>query len=134
MFGRWFDRVGFRALPAGVAVTLAALPLLFFGNAWAALAGMVCWGLGMGAQGATLRAGIATLTSPDRRGAAYGLFNTAFGVAWFAGSAIMGRLYDVSIMGLVVFGVTAQALSAIVFVVVARRSKSPQPAPVLQDS
>jgi predicted MFS family arabinose efflux permease len=88
----------------------------------------------MGAQGATLRAGIATLTNPDRRGAAYGLFNTAFGIAWFAGSAVMGKLYDVSITALVVFGVAAQALAAIVFVVVARRSTSSRPAPVLQDS
>jgi MFS family permease len=128
IFGRWFDRVGFRALPAGIAIALAAPPLLFFGTAWAALGGMICWGLGMGAQGATLRAGIATLTNPDRRGAAYGLFNTAFGIAWFAGSAIMGRLYDLSIAALVAFGVTAQALSAIVFVVVARRSASPRPA------
>jgi MFS family permease len=129
IFGRWFDRVGFRALPAGIAVALAAPPLLFLGNAWAALTGMICWGLGMGAQGATLRAGIATLTNPDRRGAAYGLFNTAFGIAWFAGSAVMGKLYDISITSLVVFGVAAQALSAIVFVVVARRSTSSRPAP-----
>jgi predicted MFS family arabinose efflux permease len=78
----------------------------------------------MGAQGATLRAGIATLTGADRRGSAYGVFNTVFGVAWFAGSALMGKLYDRSVLALVVFGVAAQALSAAVFIVIAQRATS----------
>lgn len=134
LFGRLFDRRGFTALPVAIVIAVGALPLLFFGNAWGALAGMACWGIGMGAQGATLRAGIATLTAPDRRGAAYGLFNTAFGVAWFAGSALMGKLYEVSVVGLVVFGVAAQALSAGMFVFVAERSTSPRQAPSTDDS
>jgi predicted MFS family arabinose efflux permease len=44
----------------------------------------------------------------DQRGAAYGIYNTVYGVAWFAGSATMGRLYDGSIAGLVGFGMAAQ--------------------------
>jgi predicted MFS family arabinose efflux permease len=52
----------------------------------------------------------------DRRGAAYGVYNAVFGIAWFAGSAIMGKLYDISIVGLIAFGMTAQLASAAMFV------------------
>ncbi len=124
LFGRLYDRRGMSALPYAITVSLAALPLLFFGNAWAVFGGIACWAMGMGAQGATLRAGIATLTGADRRGSAYGVFNTVFGVAWFAGSALMGKLYDRSVLALVVFGVAAQALSAAVFIVIAQRATS----------
>ena len=35
-----------------------------------------------------------------------------YGVAWFAGSAIMGLLYDHSVMALVVFGMVFQLAAA----------------------
>jgi len=44
----------------------------------------------------------------ERRGAAYGIFNTAYGVLWFAGSAVMGALYGVSKPALVAFATAAQ--------------------------
>ncbi len=54
-----------------------------------------------------MRAVIATMVPPERRGSAYGLFNAGFGLAWFLGSALMGYLYDISPMGLVAFSVLA---------------------------
>ena len=51
----------------------------------------------------------------DRRGAGYGTFHTIFGVCWFAGSALMGFLYDQDVMLLVVFSVVAQLLAVPVF-------------------
>ncbi len=44
-------------------------------------------------------------------GAAYGIFNTGYGVAWFLGSALMGVLYDRSINLLIVFSVLIQLVS-----------------------
>jgi predicted MFS family arabinose efflux permease len=44
----------------------------------------------------------------QRRGSAYGVFNSIFGVAWFVGSTLEGWLYDRSIMSLVVVAVVAQ--------------------------
>ena len=35
----------------------------------------------------------------NKRGSAFGAFNGVYGVAWFAGSAVMGLLYDHSLIG-----------------------------------
>ena len=72
----------------------------------------------MGAQQALLRAAIANMVPVERRGAAYGIFNTAYGLLWFAGSAAMGALYGVSKPALVVFAMAAQlcAIPLLLFV------------------
>jgi len=49
-----------------------------------------------------MRATIAAVTPVDRRGTAFGLLNAIYGVAWFAGSALLGVLYDWSVLALVV--------------------------------
>jgi hypothetical protein len=41
----------------------------------------------------------------------YGLFNPAYGIAWFLGSALMGVLYDVSIAGLIAFSMGSQIIA-----------------------
>jgi MFS family permease len=64
---------------------------------------MLLWGIGMGAQESIMHAAIADMVPPERRGGAYGLFNTGFGIAWFVGSFLMGFLYDYSIGMLVAF-------------------------------
>ena len=116
IFGRLFDRVGVYALAAGILVSLFALPLGFLGGHAAAFASIGCWATGLGAQDASLRGGIAQVVSMNKRGGAFGAFNGVYGVAWFAGSAVMGVLYDHSLVALVVFGVAAQLASAGMFV------------------
>ena len=106
-FGRLFDRYGMAVLVASVVLAAPFAPLVFLGHVPAAVAGMVLWGAGMGAQQTILKAVIATIIPPDRRASAYGLFNAGFGLAWFLGSALMGYLYDASPVGLVVFSVLA---------------------------
>ena len=95
-FGRWYDRRGLRALAVAVAVSAFAAPLAFSASAPLCMAGLALWGLGMGAQESVLRAAVADLAPADRRGTGYGVFNSVFGVAWFAGSAAMGMLYALS--------------------------------------
>ncbi|MBX9604131.1 MAG: MFS transporter [Bryobacteraceae bacterium] len=114
-FGRMFDRHGLRVLAAGILLSSLSLPLVFLGGLPAAIAGMSCWGAGMGAQDAILRAGIAGMVSMDKRGRAYGIFNAFYGVMWFAGSAAMGLLYDWSILALVLFGVAMKLAAAAMF-------------------
>jgi len=58
-----------------------------------------------------MRAAIADMTPPAMRGTAYGVFNLAYGVAWFGGSALMGWLYARSLGGLIAFSVMAQLLA-----------------------
>jgi predicted MFS family arabinose efflux permease len=57
----------------------------------------------------------------DRRGAAYGLFNTGFGLAWFVGSAVTGVLYDTSLSALVCFSVLLQLYALPLLWLVSRR-------------
>jgi MFS family permease len=116
IFGKLFDRFGVYALAAGILVSLLALPLGFLGGHAAVFASVGCWATGLGAQDASLRGGIAQVVSMNKRGGAFGAFNGVYGVAWFAGSAVMGLLYDHSLIALVAFGVAAQLVAAGMFV------------------
>ncbi|WAL59937.1 MFS transporter [Thermocoleostomius sinensis] len=107
-FGRWFDQIGLRSLMAAVGLSLFFAPLVFLGNAQLTILGMVLWGIGMGAQESIMKAAVAGIVPPERRGSAYGIFNTGYGLAWFAGSALMGVLYDFSLPALVIFSVLIQ--------------------------
>lgn len=124
LFGKLYDRAGLAALGGGILVSLLALPLAFLGGFAAAIAGVLCWGAGMGATDAILRAGVAGVVSMDRRGRAFGAFNAVYGAAWLAGSSAMGWLYDVSLAGLVALGVGAQFASAMCFFALRRRLRT----------
>jgi MFS family permease len=121
LFGKLFDRIGMPALIMGVVLSAASSPLAFFGSFYAALGGMALWGAGMGAQQSLLRAKIADLVPAERRGAAYGIFNTAYGILWFAGSSVIGILYGRSLMGAVAFAVGTQLAAIPLLLLVKRR-------------
>jgi len=112
VLGRLYDKIGIKTLLAAVLISLMFAPLVFMGNMNLALAGMVLWGVGMGAQESVMKAEIAEIIPPERRGTAFGTFHTAFGLFWFAGSAMMGYLYDLSVISLVLFSVSAQVVAA----------------------
>jgi len=121
VFGRLFDRIGISALTFAVLLSSLFAPLVFFGNGWGALLGMTLWGIGMGAQESILKAAVAGLVPADKRGSAYGIFNTGYGLSWFLGSLAMGILYDRSITGLVVFSVALQLAALPVLFLVKKR-------------
>lgn len=56
-----------------------------------------------------------------RRASAYGLFTAGYGAAWFAGSAVIGFVYDRSVTATVVFCVAAELAGVPVFLWVARQ-------------
>ena len=111
IFGRWFDRIGLSSLMIAVLISAGFAPFVFLGTPSLVIVGMVLWGVGMGAQESILKAAVAGMVSADRRGAAYGIFNTGYGVAWFLGSALMGVLYDRSINLLIAFSILIQLVS-----------------------
>jgi MFS family permease len=115
-FGRLFDRYGIQIIAFGIVVSLLALPFGFLGGANGVYISVACWATGHGAQDATLRSGISQAVSMNKRGTAFGAFNAAYGVVWFAGSVVMGVLYDYSLIALVIFGVVAQLGAAVLFV------------------
>jgi len=123
--GRWLDRAGLTALIVGTLITAAFAPLVFLGGAALAVLGMAVWGFGMGLQDAVVRAVVAGMVPAERRASAYGLFDTGYGVAWFAGSALMGILYDHSVGALVAFSVLAQ-IAAIPLLLIVRRRTAPR--------
>jgi MFS family permease len=115
IFGHLFDRYGVAILAFGTVISLLSLPLGFLGGTPGAVASVACWAVGLGAQDACLRSGIAQVVSMNKRGSAFGAFNGVFGIAWFLGSVIMGQLYGISLTALVVFGVAAQLVAAGMF-------------------
>jgi predicted MFS family arabinose efflux permease len=107
-----------------VPVVTAITPFLVFGSSPLALgAGLVLWGIVLGAQESTVRAAVAHLVAPGSRATAYGIFNTAYGVAWFIGSAALGIAYDRSIPAVIAISVGTQvlALAAAIPVFASRR-------------
>lgn len=123
IFGRWFDRFGLSVLLISTALSAAFALLAFGARPDLAVLGTVFWGIGMGAQESIMRAAIANITTPARRATAYGVFNLAYGIAWFAGSAFMGWIYAHSIGGLMAFSVIAQLLAIPCFMWAKRLSR-----------
>jgi MFS family permease len=128
-FGRLFDRYGIQIIAFGIVVSLLALPFGFLGGASGVYISVACWATGHGAQDATLRSGISQAVSMNKRGTAFGSFNAAYGVVWFAGSVVMGVLYDYSLIALVIFGVVAQLGAAVLFVWLRRPLDGIKPKP-----
>jgi MFS family permease len=95
----------------------------FSGSYALAVAGVVLWGAVMGIQETIMRAAIADLTPMARRGLAYGVFNTAYGAAWFAGGLVIGILYEHSIGLVIAFAAAMQVLALPIVFLMARKSK-----------
>ncbi|GBD26520.1 sugar efflux transporter [bacterium HR30] len=125
VFGRWFDRAGVRVLLVATALSALAPMFLFSQGFEFAVAGVVLWGIGFGAQESVFRAAVAELTPPSRRGSAYGLFNMAFGLAWFAGSSVLGVLYGWSLTAVVVVATLLQVAALPLFWSAARPPHRP---------
>ncbi|MFY9800470.1 MAG: MFS transporter [Methanoregula sp.] len=106
--GRLYDQKGIRVLLVVPIVNVPVAVLVFSGGYYGALAGAILWGLSMGAQETILRAALADLTSIKKRGTAYGIFNTLYGGAWFAGSLVLGWLYEINLDVLVGYSVLMQ--------------------------
>jgi MFS-type transporter involved in bile tolerance (Atg22 family) len=108
VLGRLFDARGLSVLVMVPLLSCLAVPLVLLGGSAMAVIGLVLWGVGMGAQESIVRAALAAMIPADRRGAAYGTFNAVYGAFWFAGSALMGFLYDHAVPWLIGFSVGAQ--------------------------
>jgi MFS family permease len=121
VLGRLFDRVGIVVLVPSTIVAALSAPFAFLGAPALIVLGIVCWGIGMGAQESVMRAVVGTMASRARRGTAFGLFHTLFGIAWFVGSALLGILYDYSIVAVAVVSLVLQLLSLPILLALARR-------------
>lgn len=116
VFGRLFDKVGISILIVVALISALFAPLVFLGGFYLAFMGMALWGVSLGAQESIMRSSVAVMSSVGRRGSAYGIFNTIYGVSWFAGSLTLGILYGISLSYLMVFSVIIQLLSIPLFI------------------
>ncbi len=114
--GKAYDRIGLKTLILIPLVTPLVL-LSFSSFQFAVLAGVLVWGIVMGMQETIMRAAVADIVHPSYRSTAYGIFNTAYGISWFAGSAMIGLLYDLSIYHLAVFVILAEIAAVMILVV-----------------
>jgi MFS family permease len=109
--GKAYDKRGLMVLVAIPALTLP-IPFLGFSHTYLlVILAIVLWGAVMGIHETIMRAAIADLVPIERRGSAYGIFNTLYGLSLFIGSAAMGFLYEVSITYILVFAVVMELVA-----------------------
>jgi MFS family permease len=120
--GRIFDRFGPNISLFAFLISAASAPLVFLGGSISALTGMILWGIGMSAQGSLFQAILTGVIPPAKRSTAFGLFDTGYGIAWFLGSAVMGLLYDKSILAVALFSVVLQ-LAALPILFIANKKR-----------
>jgi MFS family permease len=120
-FGRMLDRSGLWILIPLTLIGAASTPLAFLGGPWLALTGCAVWGLGMGVHESVIPAAVAAMVPQQRRPSAYGTFTAGYGIFWFIGSVIIGKLYDVSLPALIAFSVATQLLAIPILLVVTNR-------------
>ena len=119
-FGRVYDRWGLRGLLT-VPLLAAVVPFLSFTTSTALVwIGAAVWGVALGVHESTMRAAVGDLVAPERRGAGYGTFTAVYGLAWLAGSATIGALYDVSVTAATVFVVAIQLAAMVAYAVLLR--------------
>ena len=115
--GRWYDRIGIRGLVV-LPILAAVIPWLGFSSSTAVvIAGMLIWGVVMGIQESTMRAAVADLVPDARRGSAYGIFTAVYGLAWLAGSVVIGLTYERSVILSAVVVTVVQGAALVVFLV-----------------
>ena len=122
--GKLYDRFGFSTLIGAMLIAAFFAPFVFLGSLPLVVFGFLLWAIGTAAQSSLVRAALADMVPRERRAYGFGLFATIFGVFWFAGSAVMGALYDRSELALVIFSVVVQ-LAAIPLFFAARRAPDP---------
>lgn len=111
-FGYLYDTKGMKALIISTLISAPFSIFIFFAKSkWSLFLGIALWGVGMGGQESILKAAVSTMVPKASRASGYGIFECAFGIAWFLGSWLLGVLYDVSIPLMVAISVLAQLLA-----------------------
>jgi predicted MFS family arabinose efflux permease len=122
IFGKLLDKIGFPVVYCAFFLSAFFPPLVFLGGFTLALAGMVLWGIGIGVQDSLLKAILTDIVPSEKRSTAFGLFDTGFGIAWFAGSALMGVLYDRSVPAVIAFSVVIQLADLPMFLLARKKA------------
>jgi MFS family permease len=121
-FGWLYDRVGMKALAFSTLIAAPFSLLVFAVSGKAAFyLGVILWGIGMGAEESILKSAVTSIVPKQNRSSGFGIFQTAFGIAWFLGSTLMGFLYDFSIPAMVAFSAACQIAAVPLYLICARK-------------
>jgi hypothetical protein len=80
--------------------------------------------LGMDVYESIIPAAVTPMVPVQRRASVFGFLTVGYGVFWFLGSAVIGILYDLSVLGTVAFCVIAELAAVPFFVWVGRHCDS----------
>lgn len=123
--GILFDRFKLKILFLIPLISLPISILAFYLNSlFAVVLSVLLWGIVMGFQETIMKSAIAEIIPSYKRGSAFGLFHSFFGLAWFIGGIVIGRLYDLSVSYLVLFSTTFQVLSFVCFIYLKQNAKA----------
>jgi MFS family permease len=114
--GRVYDRVGLRGLVVLPVLAILVPFLSFRTSVPAVVLGALVWGAGMGVHDSTMRAAVTDLVPRHRRGSGFGTFTAVYGLAWLAGAALIGLLYEHGTAVVTWFVVVVQVLAAALLV------------------
>lgn len=116
-FGWLFDKVGLKAMVFATALSSLFAAFVFLTDKSAfIIAGIVLWGIGMGAEDSIMKAAVSKIVPKKMRSTGFGIFETGYGIAWFLGSWLLGFLYDFNPVILVVVSVAAQLVSILFYI------------------
>ncbi len=118
IIGKAYDRLGLKTILT-IPLLTVIIPFCAFSLHYGLImSGMILWGAVMGIHETIMRAAIADMIPVERRGSAYGIFNTVYGVSWLIGAALMGVLYDIAPQTIGVFVVGMEFISVPLFFLV----------------
>lgn len=116
VFGWLYDKAGLKSLMISTFIS-AFFPLLIFSGISRPLmiAGIILWGVGMGAQESIMKAAVAGIVPKSMRSTGFGIFETGFGIAWFIGSWITGYFYDHNLYLMIFISVASQGMAILFY-------------------
>ena len=118
IIGKAYDKIGLKTI---LTIPILTLPIPFFAFSQSygtVLIGVILWGAVMGIHETIMRAAIADLIPIERRGSAYGIFNTVYGLSWLIGATLMGFMYEFKPQAITAFVVVMELISIPVFFLV----------------
>ena len=113
--GKLYDKAGLKILLVLPFIVIAISILGFTTSFYMVLACAILWGIALAIQETIMRAAIADMIPFNKRGLSYGLFNTAYGAAWFGGSFLMGSLYTSGTQKILMFSIIMAVLALVAF-------------------
>ena len=116
------EKAGLITLIAIPAFSLLIPGLVFSTKFSWVLAGVIIWGIVMGCHETIMKSAIADITPLRKRGTGYGVFNAAYGLSIFIGSALTGFLYDYSISAVIVISIMVEIMAIPVFFVMRKEA------------